>query len=849
MMAHPEVWKIAEQLPDWQSDLLRRVVLHGELPENQLDEVKTNLFAFLSGETGLAHGRRLSLEDLPSAAGAGDAPRLTALRDIQNVGALHADATLSFSPVGLTVVYGLNGTGKSTFSRLLKQSCRAVSGADTIHPNVFVDTASAAQRYAVEVTVGGRERRYDREVGEPPLPALGSISVFDEACAELYLSKSAALPFVPRALQCLTALVDAQKALAAHLEDRRASAQKRLPDFSSLPADTAPHRAMCGAAPDADEIARLHSLWTDEARARLAELELQLGELHDHDAERARHRERIQRIDVVSSRLESLAAATSDEALDGWQRAAHRSAELAGEVEREGRALEEMPLPGVGHPAWRDLWRSAKSFLRYVREHGGADDVCGLCHRPFDTDEVRSRMAQLEQLAEGALAREQARAGEVARQAEARLQDALRQARALREELGAPPLLLSEVAEYLGEVSERVEQALAGGVVPPPVPAPTAALTVERGEAERALEQLEQLNDPDARAELERERNELHALRILADRAEEARHAATLAVEVDELERAIAALQTTGLSRSTQKLTKTLLSERLARELERARTALGIRGLEVDLKASAPGGRPHCRLALNSKAGAKISDVFSSGERRVLGLAYFLAEVAAADHDGTIVLDDPVSSLDASRRREVARRLVEESRRRQVIVFTHDPGFYALLIRASERCGLSLTHRTLRKAGSSAGHVHDEQPWVTEKAAVLARKIRKSGLHCLRKAERDGSPEAYEQGVRAICGKLREAWERLTVEAIGEVVLPGTFDVRTRCLAKVVLDDELCRRINAAMSELSFLAHDQGTEMDRVVLSIADVERQVRDLEEAAAYLAELQRPRREAAE
>jgi len=36
------------------------------------------------------------------------------------------------------------------------------------------------------------------------------------------------------------------------------------------------------------------------------------------------------------------------------------------------------------------------------------------------------------------------------------------------------------------------------------------------------------------------------------------------------------------------------------------------------------------------------------------------------------VLDDPVASLDQARREYVARRLVGESRDRQVIVFTHD---------------------------------------------------------------------------------------------------------------------------------------------------------------------------------
>jgi hypothetical protein len=44
-----------------------------------------------------------------------------------------------------------------------------------------------------------------------------------------------------------------------------------------------------------------------------------------------------------------------------------------------------------------------------------------------------------------------------------------------------------------------------------------------------------------------------------------------------------------------------------------------------------------------------------------------------------IVFDDPVSSLDYQWRSAVARRVVEESRRRQVVVFTHDVVFLLAL--------------------------------------------------------------------------------------------------------------------------------------------------------------------------
>ncbi|MDP3617342.1 MAG: AAA family ATPase, partial [Rhodoferax sp.] len=64
------------------------------------------------------------------------------------------------------------------------------------------------------------------------------------------------------------------------------------------------------------------------------------------------------------------------------------------------------------------------------------------------------------------------------------------------------------------------------------------------------------------------------------------------------------------------------------------------------------------------------------GEQRCLSIAAFFAELSTADDPSGIVFDDPVSSLDFQWRGSVAQRLVEESKRRQVIVFTHDVVFF-----------------------------------------------------------------------------------------------------------------------------------------------------------------------------
>jgi hypothetical protein len=72
--------------------------------------------------------------------------------------------------------------------------------------------------------------------------------------------------------------------------------------------------------------------------------------------------------------------------------------------------------------------------------------------------------------------------------------------------------------------------------------------------------------------------------------------------------------------------------------------------------------------------------VLSEAEQRMCALAYFFAELHESGSTSGIVFDDPVSSLDHNHRTAVARRIVEESANRQVIVFTHDAVFFGELI-------------------------------------------------------------------------------------------------------------------------------------------------------------------------
>ena len=107
--------------------------------------------------------------------------------------------------------------------------------------------------------------------------------------------------------------------------------------------------------------------------------------------------------------------------------------------------------------------------------------------------------------------------------------------------------------------------------------------------------------------------------------------------------------------------------------------------VEVELKeVGGSEGVFYHKLMLTRNPGIDVPKVVSEGEQRCISIAAFFAELSTADDPSAIVFDDPVSSLDFEWRNNVAKRLVEESKHRQVIVFTHDVVFLLALKQYAE---------------------------------------------------------------------------------------------------------------------------------------------------------------------
>lgn len=114
-----EILKWSQSLPGWQSDAIARLLAKQTLTSDDFED----LFALLKAEHGIhdPKGRKpnpLTANQIPAPVKVSTHVELRAMKNLQHVNAIAEKQQLPFSPIGMTVIYGDNGSGKSGYSRV-----------------------------------------------------------------------------------------------------------------------------------------------------------------------------------------------------------------------------------------------------------------------------------------------------------------------------------------------------------------------------------------------------------------------------------------------------------------------------------------------------------------------------------------------------------------------------------------------------------------------------------------------------------------------------------------------------------------------------------------------------------
>lgn len=389
----------ALQRPRWQQAALQMLYDSPSLSPDQLGHVLAlcKEDAGLAGEVPPPPPLDLGGEDNPNNA---TATQLVGVMDVCNVNALLPAQSLSFSPAGLTLVFGDNGVGKTGYVRVLKQACRARGAEPRVHPNAFKDSAvpsSATIEYCVD---GKPATPHTWQPGTAPPPALRQVSILDSRSAVVYVDGEQDIAYLPFGLDLFQRLSQVCDHISAKLETELGNERGGRDTFLDFPQGTEVREQLSSIhRPDArTHLSRLRTIAEPEAAAHAALVEEEATLTVSDPVKRADELALIaKRAQGIATRLSALATTVDEPRVIAVQQArelAQTSADTAAQVAEQ--TFGHFPLKGLSTGAWGELWRAAEAFASR-----GADprqvfppetgDLCVLCQQPV-TAEAAARL-------------------------------------------------------------------------------------------------------------------------------------------------------------------------------------------------------------------------------------------------------------------------------------------------------------------------------------------------------------------------------------------------------------------------------------------------------------------------
>ncbi|MAM87510.1 MAG: hypothetical protein CME36_09420 [unclassified Hahellaceae] len=843
-----------ESLPAWQRDACRRL-FQKEVGLEEVDH--SELYRILKAANGIEiddvpESIPLSSDHLPVEVALADTVTLVALRNLESVNQIPNDHVLSFSETGMTVIYGANGSGKSGYARVMKRACRARDQSEPIHPNANDPAAAAKEPTAkFDISVSGTSHEVSWSRDSTPPERLSSISVFDSKCARSYLTAEREVAYLPYGLDIVENLANQvlpklSEMLEAEIKGIDVS---KLP-FEHLSGDTEVGNAVENLSIKSDvEALTLLGTLSEKDLQRKAGLETALKEGNPL-AKAEESRLSAMRLKAYAERLAKPLHWLSPEAAEKLKKLDEEKT-IAEEAEKKAatalRAGEEM-LPGTGDQGWKLLFEAAR---RYSIETAYPGEEF-----PFSTPGKNCPLCQEELLESGTerlkrfheyIQNDVATNADAARKKVATEKGKIKTAvlhitpdEALGDELKSlDDSVLQSIGDFQASIDSRRHSMLKcfetseWDEIPVLIDPPSGLVRQLAAQQIRVFRALVKAADEDNRKKLEKEHSELSARHNLSKSLKAVLELLDRMKTKETLESCRASLKTRPISDKSKEFSTVAVTDELRKALDKEFIALGIRHIGTKLKERSVRGKMFHQLLLDLPTSNKIEEILSEGEQRAIALGSFFAELALSNHSCGIVFDDPVSSLDHWRRRNVARRLVDEAKRRQVVVFTHDTSFLGQLCDEIDVADVPSLLSFLEWQGGAPGSVNAGLPWDHQgyKARINSLEQAQSKLA---KTWPVYPGEAETNAMRQEYDRLRATLERVIQDVVFNGVIKRYRDwIRVDSLEDVVGFD---RKEYEAIDKLHkrscdvVTAHDPSSAKAAAVPTATDLGNDISDL-------------------
>ena len=808
-----KIFDWSKSRPMWQRDALRRILQKNDIDDQDIKELVIRL---KNEESKQPNNVAIPLTEtnLPANLDAAEAIRISKMNNILHVNNLATDQELTFGNEGITVIYGGNGSGKSGYTRILKNACRA-RHRDKILNNVFAEeykneTPTANIYYN---TNSKNNELVNWEDSPSPHEVLSAVYVFDRQCADVHIKKQGnEIAFRPYGLDIPERLAEVCDSIKEYI-NTEISDLKRNDIFSDPPWQntTDAGRFATNITKDSkiEDLERL-SNFTKENEERLNSLTQKLSK----DIQKAAKEEgfKAERLLLFRDDINAKIQMLSKEKLDAIlaQKQIFTDTKCAAESAARNLMGEDI-LPGVGEEVWKIMWNAAKEYSlekaytekSFPNIEDGAK--CVLCQQVLDTP-AKERMKSFEEHIKGNL--------EQQAEKEKTLYNSL-----CKESFFAPILLvnlqniindiglidaklLKIVRRYLASIRLRRMQFLfivnnsKGENFSDYSPSPLAEINQQIEKHQTSAQELKEAANDAGLARLKRDKVELEDKKLIKKYKQSILDEIKRLQDIAFLEECLKSTDTRRITALSNRIADEVITQKIESCFQKEIKNLVGNHVRVELKRKGGGkGSPHYKLSLLSSLDTDLSTVLSEGEQTCVAMAVFLAELATASHKSALVFDDPVSSLDHYWRYKIAKRLVEEAKTRQVIVFTHDLVFVNDIKGLSNKGGVEFSSKYLSREFKTVGIVNENLPWIAmtieQRLNDLDQKARRLGREY--NARMPSDKYDYEAGI--FLSDMRASWER-ALEQVGlsNVVVRYRDGINTKDINNIsALNLEACK--------------------------------------------------------
>lgn len=792
-----QIIKWSHGLPAWQADAVRRYLEQGELTPADREDIYQMLLVHAGIEAKCVAPEPAKLGSISGAPLGWQELTLERILNVQHVNAVKNGSTIPFGLKGLTVVYGQNGSGKSSYARILKRACRARDVKEPIHPNIFDAQEAGPATATIKVTEGlTKNIELQWTDGGASDERLTRITFFDSRCARVIVDDSNEAVYVPYGCQVFDNLVELLKTFRGRLQSSRPNPKEVNP--IGVVEGTASHGFLAQLSrlttKDAIDMA---TSWTEADEIALSTVITRITQSKTKES-----MDKARRLRSTADRMQILldalllynktvgpSAAAPLSALLNDLSNAEKAADIAAALD-----LKSEFLPAGTSNEWRLLYEAAREYSVKIaypgEEFASQDSRCVLCQRPLD-EETRFRFERF--------------AAFMSNTTQLKLKEAQRAISTLRQGVQAlPPLdpedfkdVITEVIDvhrsevlssltdlstardtFLAAIDQRTKLADAPSSVAAETLLNELKLTLQS-----QADQLDKDADPDTLKQLHLQHDDLASRKALHQRREEIFSYVNDMQKDYKFEQCNSSLSTRAISDRSKEIIGSALSPQLTSDLKSELNRLGASHLPLSFNITGKDGGARHQLTLeNPVRRAKLSEILSEGEQCVVAVAGFLAEVSGAPSKSPVVFDDPVSSLDHRYCRYIAQRLVEEAKERQVIIFTHNIAFLVEIEKRS--AGANLLVQTVQRSGSVAGFCVEGLPW--EAMSVKDRLVYVEGLLAMAEKQYSVDDTCYNREAAYIYDLLRQTWEAfIERELLNQTVQRHDTDIQTQRLMQV----------------------------------------------------------------